>query len=71
MGPNALVMKIYSECIHPANMFGLMNLWIDIGPVNRTLRDPRFMDLAERIGMVEAWNRFGWPDLILVDPRRA
>jgi hypothetical protein len=36
-----LVMKIYSECIHPANMFGLMNLWIDIDPFNRTIRDPR------------------------------
>ena len=70
MGHSELVMKIYSECIHPADMFGLMNLWIDIGPVNRTIRDPRFMDFAERIGMVEAWERFGWPDLIPADPRR-
>ena len=70
MGHSQLVMKIYSECIHPANMFGLMNLWIDIDPVNRTIRHPRFMDFAERIGMVEAWERFGWPDLIPVDPRK-
>jgi DNA-binding SARP family transcriptional activator len=69
MGHSELVMKIYAECIHPANMFGLMNLWIDIDPVNRTIRDPRFMEFAERIGMVEAWERFGWPDLIPVDPR--
>jgi hypothetical protein len=27
------------------------------------------MEFAERIGMVEAWERFGWPDLIPVDPR--
>ena len=66
---NELVMKMYSECIHPANMFGLMNLWIDIDPINRTIRHPDFMDFAERIGMVEAWERFGWPDLIPVDPR--
>lgn len=71
MGHSQLVMKIYSECIHPANMFGLMNLWIDIDPVNRTIRHPRFMDFAERIGMVEAWERFGWPDLIPVDPRKS
>ncbi|MEE4152639.1 MAG: hypothetical protein V2I27_00615 [Erythrobacter sp.] len=69
MGHSELAMKIYSQCIHPANMFGLMNLWIDIDPVNRTIRDPRFIDFAERIGMVEAWERFGWPDLIPVDPR--
>lgn len=71
MGHSDLVMKIYSECIHPANMFGLMNLWIDIDPVNRTIRHPGFMDFAERIGMVEAWERFGWPDLIPLDPRDA
>lgn len=71
MGHSDLVMKIYSECIHPANMFGLMNLWIDIDPINRTIRDPRFMDFAERIGLVEAWQRFGWPDLLPADPRCA
>lgn len=71
MGHSDLVMKIYSECIHPANMFGLMNLWIDIGPINRTIRDPGFVDFAQAIGMVEAWERFGWPDLMPADPRAA
>lgn len=71
MGHSKLVMKMYSECIHPANMFGLMNLWIDIDPINRTIRHPDFMSFAERIGMVEAWGRFGWPDLIPKDPRTA
>lgn len=71
MGHSELAMKIYSECIHPANMFGLMSLWIDIDPINRTIRHPDFMSFAERIGMVEAWERFGWPDLIPVDPRTA
>ncbi|MEO0420392.1 MAG: hypothetical protein AAF249_16140 [Pseudomonadota bacterium] len=71
MGHSDLIMKLYSECIHPANMFGLMNLWIDIDPINRTIRHPEFMNFAQRIGMVEAWDRFGWPDLIPVDPRTA
>ena len=71
MGHSDLVMKIYSERIHPANMFGLMNLWIDFDPINRTIRHPDFMDFAERIGLVEAWDRFGWPDLIPSDPRIA
>ena len=69
MGHSDLVMKMYSECIHPSNMFILMSLWIDIDPINRTIRHLGFMDFAERIGMVEAWDRFGWPDLIPVDPR--
>ncbi|MEL6485605.1 MAG: tetratricopeptide repeat protein [Pseudomonadota bacterium] len=71
MGHTDLVMKIYSERIHPANMFGLLTLWIDIDPINRTIRHPDFMAFAEKIGMVEAWNRFGWPDLIPSDPRLA
>ncbi|MEM7689553.1 MAG: hypothetical protein AAF291_11075 [Pseudomonadota bacterium] len=71
MGHSELAMKVYSECIHPANMVGLMNLWIDIDPINRTIRHPDFMAFAQRIGMVEAWDRFGWPDLIPVDPRTA
>ena len=69
MGHSDLVMKAFCECIHPANMIGLMSLWIDKDPINRTIRHPDFMDFAERIGMVEAWDRFGWPDLIPVDPR--
>jgi len=71
MGHSDLVMKIYSERIHPANMFGLMTLWVDIDPINRTIRHPDFMAFAEKIGMVEAWNRFGWPDLVPSDPRLA
>lgn len=70
MGHSELAMKIYSERFHPNNSFGLMTLWIDIDPINRTIRDPRFMDFAEKIGMVEAWERFGWPDLIPADPRK-
>jgi TolB-like protein len=70
MGHSQLVMKAYAKCIHPANMFALMSLWIDIDPINRTIRDSRFMDFAQAIGMVEAWERFGWPDLIPADPRK-
>ena len=69
MGHADLVMKLYSECIHPANMFSLMSLWIDIDPINRTRLHPGFMQFAEKIGMVEAWEKFGWPDLIPHDPR--
>ena len=71
MGHPELVMKIYSECIHPANIYGLMNLWIDADPFSRTREHPDFLAFADRIGMTEAWNRHGWPDLIPSDPRLA
>ncbi|MEM7702208.1 MAG: hypothetical protein AAF251_09765 [Pseudomonadota bacterium] len=71
MGHAELVMKIYSECIHPANIWGLMNLWIDADPYNRTRLHPNFMNFADKVGMTEAWNRHGWPDLMPADPRIA
>lgn len=69
MGHTELVMKIYRECIHPANMPGLMHLWADIAPMNRTIKHAGFITFAEDIGMVEAWEKYGWPDLIPFDPR--
>ena len=70
MGHSELVMKIYRECIHPANMPGLMHLWADIEPMNRTINHPDFMSFAEDIGLVEAWEKYGWPDRLPSDPRR-
>ncbi|MEL6830998.1 MAG: hypothetical protein AAFO63_12780 [Pseudomonadota bacterium] len=68
MGHTELVTKIYRECIHPANMPGLMHLWADFEPMNSTIHHPDFMAFAEDIGMVEAWEKYGWPDLIPSDP---
>ena len=69
MGHSDLVMKVFREQIHPANMPGLMSLWTEIDPIGRTLDHPDFMSFAEDIGMVEAWEKYGWPDLIPADPR--
>ena len=64
-----LVMKIYSEQMTLANMFGLMTLWSDSEPIRQTRLHPDFMSFAEDTGMVEAWEKYGWPDLIPTDPR--
>ena len=69
MGHAELVMKVYREQIHPANMFGLMNLWSDTYPIRATREHPDFMAFAEEIGLVEAWERYGWPDVMPADPR--
>lgn len=69
MGHAELVMKIYSEQMTLANMFGLMTLWSDSEPICQTRLHPDFMAFAEDVGMVEAWEKYGWPDLIPTDPR--
>lgn len=71
MGHSELVMKLYREQIHPANMYGLMSLWADSDPIRRTREHPDFMGFAEEIGLAGAWDRYGWPDLMPVDPRTA
>ena len=70
MGQAELVLKIYSEQIHPANMFCLMSLWSDVEPFCRTVRHENFLELAEKVKMVAAWEKYGWPDLIPSDPRK-
>ena len=69
MGHAEFAMKLYRERIHPANMPGLMSLWTDFDPIRRTREHPDFMAFAEDIGMVDAWEKYGWPDLIPSDPR--
>ena len=69
MGHSELAMKVFREQIHPANMPGLMSLWTEIEPIGRTLNQPDFMSFAQEISMDQAWEKYGWPDLIPADPR--
>lgn len=62
MGHAELVMAMYEGQLTLANMFGLMTLWVDADPINRTWTHPDFLAFAERVGLVEAWDRYGWPD---------
>lgn len=62
MGHAELVMAMYGNQLTLANMFGLMTLWVDVDPINRTWTHPDFLAFAERVGLVEAWDRYGWPD---------
>jgi TolB-like protein/cytochrome c-type biogenesis protein CcmH/NrfG len=69
MGHADLVMKLFREQIHPSNAVAFANLWSDTDPVRRIWQHPDFMNFAEEIGLVNAWEKFGWPDLIPADPR--
>ena len=67
MGYAPMVFKTLGKQITPPNMVGLMSLWADIEPIRQTRMHPDFMDFAKRIGLVAAWEKYGWPDL-LPDP---
>ena len=64
MGYGEMVFKTLGRNITPANVFGLMSLWADIEPIRKTRLHPDFMAFAERIGLVTAWEKYGWPDLL-------
>ncbi len=64
MGYSPMVFKTLGKQITPPNMVGLMSLWADIEPIRQTRIHPGFMDFAKHIGLVAAWEKYGWPDLI-------
>jgi TolB-like protein/DNA-binding SARP family transcriptional activator len=64
MGYAPMVFKTLGKQITPPNMVGLMSLWADVEPIRQTRIHPDFMDFAKRIGMVAAWEKYGWPDVL-------
>lgn len=64
MGYSKLVFKTLGTQITPANMYCLMSLWSDVEPIRQTRLHPDFLAFAERIGLVAAWEKYGWPDLL-------
>ncbi|MEO9468070.1 hypothetical protein [Parasphingorhabdus sp.] len=68
MGDAQMVFKTLGKQITPANFFGFMSLWTDAEPINQVRLHPDFMDFAQRIGMVAAWEKYGWPDLLPKPP---
>ncbi len=64
MGYAEMVFKTLGQTITPANFYVLQSLWADIEPIRQTRLHPDFMSFAKRIGMVAAWEKYGWPDLL-------
>ena len=64
MGHSECVFKTLGTQITPANMYCLMSLWADIEPIRQTRLHPEFLPFAERIGLIAAWEKYGWPDLL-------
>jgi TolB-like protein len=63
-GNAELVFKAFGHHLTPANILSLVSLWADIEPICRIWRHEEFIPFAQRIGLVEAWDKYGWPDLM-------
>lgn len=63
-GHAELVFSAFGHHLTPANILSLVSLWADIEPMCRIWRHEEFIPFAQRIGMVEAWDKYGWPDLL-------
>ena len=63
-GNAEMVFKAFGHHITPANILSFVSLWADIEPMRQIWRHPEFIPFAQRIGMAEAWDKYGWPDLL-------
>lgn len=63
-GNAELVFKSIGQRFTAANILGLMTLWADIDPIRRIWQHPQFPAFARRSGLVGAWEKYGWPDLL-------
>ena len=64
MGYSEMVFKTLGETVTPANFFGLKHIWSDREPVRQVWTHPEFLPFAKNIGLVKAWEKYGWPDLL-------
>lgn len=64
MGYAEMLFKTIGTRITLQNLACLMSIWTEIEPMRRIWQDEEFIPFAQRIGMVEAWDKYGWPDLL-------
>ena len=56
--------KSMSTSQSPAKMLAFLALWADVDPMRRVWQHPGFLEFADGIGLVAAWGKYGWPDLL-------
>lgn len=64
MGYADLLFKTIGTRLTLQNLACLMSIWADIDPIRQIWQHPEFIPFAQRIGMAEAWDKYGWPDLL-------
>ncbi len=71
MGYADMLFKTIGTRITLQNLACLMSIWTEIEPMCRIWQHPEFILFAQRIGMAEAWDKYGWPDLLERPTNRA
>jgi TolB-like protein len=64
MGYADMLFKTIGTRITLQNLACLMSIWSEIDPMCQIWQHEEFIPFAQRIGMVEAWDKYGWPDLL-------
>jgi hypothetical protein len=64
MGHAELFFKTMGTQITLQNLACLMSIWTEIEPMCHIWQHEEFIPFAQRIGMAEAWDKYGWPDLL-------
>ena len=64
MGYAELLFTALRSGISPANTLCFLSIWSDSEPIRRIWTDQEFIPFAQRIGMADAWDKYGWPDLL-------
>ena len=64
MGHAELFFKTMGTQFTLQNIACLMSIWSEIEPTCRIWQHPEFIPFAQRIGMADAWDKYGWPDLL-------
>ncbi len=53
---------------HPYNCAGLSQLWADTDEAKSIRTHPKFPKMAEEMGLVRAWQKYGWPERVQPQP---
>ena len=61
LGEPAEAMRLLLERPYPINAGFVAAIWQDIDGFPALRQHPDFPDFARDIGLVEAWDRYGWP----------
>lgn len=70
MGYADMLFKTVGTRITLQNLACLMSIWTDADPIRQIWQHPEFIPFAQRIGMADAWDKYGWPDLLPVPSNR-
>ena len=61
-GAAELYFKTMGNCLPIGRHGSYLSMWADTEPCRDIYTHPKFIPFAQKVGMYDAWERFGWPD---------